>query len=122
VEICQDGLAEKLLRLCERLGVPHDIAEAAVATFERGRRTYGPWNHLSLSPAELTSHALEEQIDTLNYIALIPWSIAHHKVCAETVKDEDADAVIDADLVERVLDLYRQIEAAEEPVFSAPRG
>jgi len=119
-----DSLPDKLLRACDRFGISQDVADAAIARFEVGRREYGEWNHLSLKRVELLQQAREEVLDIVNYLALIPWSQAYHSTLPPDgtqgwIDESDADDAVDADLLELALDLCNRIEADLPPTFRA---
>ena len=125
-----DELTEKLERLYERLGIPEPWRALCLARFQAGRDAYGPWNHLRMSKAELEREFREEVADVLNFAAAIHWSRAYHSSYAAghwvsiEDDDEDADAALDLDLIEAVLEVCRLLDARDvcTQTVSAPRG
>ncbi len=114
-----DELTEKLERLYERLGIPEPWRTLCLTRFQAGRDTYGPWNHLRMSKAELECEFREEVADVLNFAAAIHWSRAYHSTYAaghwvSMASDEDADSALDPNLIDAVLDVCAQLDGAEE--------
>lgn len=107
-----DDLSEKLERLCERFGVPEPWRSRALGRIQIGRREFGPWNHLRMSPEELVEEAADELADWLVYRVLIPWSKAYHSTLVDGyaigLAEEDADGGVDT----RLVDAYNEFLSA----------